>query len=26
LRGPSDSHGPRLHDFRHRFAVETLIH
>jgi len=25
LRGPSDSHGPRLHDFRHRFAVETLI-
>jgi integrase len=25
LRGPTDSHGPRLHDFRHRFAVETLI-
>ena len=25
LRGPSDSHGPRLHDFRHRFALETLI-
>ena len=25
LRGTSDSHGPRLHDFRHRFAVETLI-
>jgi integrase len=25
LRGPSDSHGPRLHDFRHRFAVETLL-
>jgi integrase/recombinase XerD len=24
LRGPADSHGPRLHDFRHRFAVETL--
>jgi integrase/recombinase XerD len=24
LRGPGDSHGPRLHDFRHRFAVETL--
>ncbi|HEU0201713.1 MAG TPA: tyrosine-type recombinase/integrase [Burkholderiaceae bacterium] len=24
LRGPSASHGPRLHDFRHRFAVETL--
>jgi integrase/recombinase XerD len=25
LRGPSDSHGPRLHDFRHRFAVRTLV-
>ncbi len=25
LRGPCDSHGPRLHDFRHRFAVQTLI-
>jgi integrase/recombinase XerD len=25
LRGHSDSHGPRLHDFRHRFAVETLV-
>lgn len=25
LRGPADSHGPRLHDFRHRFAVETLV-
>jgi integrase/recombinase XerD len=25
LRGPSDSHGPRLHDFRHRFAVRTLL-
>ena len=25
LRGPSDSHGPRLHDFRHRFAVQTLV-
>jgi len=25
LRGAADSHGPRLHDFRHRFAVETLI-
>ena len=24
LRGQDDSHGPRLHDFRHRFAVETL--
>lgn len=25
LRGAHDSHGPRLHDFRHRFAVETLL-
>jgi integrase len=25
LRGPHDSHGPRLHDFRHRFAVNTLL-
>jgi integrase len=25
LRGPADSHGPRLHDFRHRFAVNTLL-
>lgn len=25
LRGIHDSHGPRLHDFRHRFAVETLL-
>jgi len=25
LRGASASHGPRLHDFRHRFAVETLV-
>jgi integrase len=25
LRRPTDSHGPRLHDFRHRFAVETLM-
>jgi integrase len=25
LRGAQDSHGPRLHDFRHRFAVETLL-
>jgi len=25
LRGMNDSHGPRLHDFRHRFAVETLL-
>jgi integrase len=26
LRGPSDRHGPRLHDLRHRFAVNTLLH
>lgn len=25
LRGPADSHGPRLHDFRHRFAVGVLL-
>ena len=25
LRGKTDSHGPRLHDFRHRFAVQTLL-
>ncbi len=25
LRGATDSHGPRLHDFRHRFAVHTLL-
>jgi integrase len=25
LRGPYDSHGPRLHDLRHRFAVKTLL-
>ena len=25
LRGPKDSHGPRLHDLRHRFAVQTLL-
>lgn len=25
LRGPDSSSGPRLHDFRHRFAVETLL-
>jgi integrase len=25
LRGAAASHGPRLHDFRHRFAVETLL-
>jgi integrase len=25
LRGPIDSHGPRLHDFRHSFAVRTIL-
>lgn len=25
LRGPRDHVGPRLHDFRHRFATETLL-
>ena len=25
LRAPQDSHGPRLHDIRHAFAVKTLI-
>lgn len=25
LRGASDSHGPRLHDLRHRFATQTLV-
>ena len=25
LRGPDDRHGPRLHDFRHRFATTTLV-
>jgi len=25
LRGPEDRKGPRLHDFRHRFAVRTLV-
>ena len=25
LRGVTASHGPRLHDFRHRFAVQTLL-
>jgi integrase/recombinase XerD len=25
LRGASDSHGPRLHDLRHRFATNTLV-
>jgi integrase len=25
LRCPTDSHGPRLHDLRHAFAVRTLL-
>lgn len=25
LRGPEDSRGPRLHDLRHGFAIETLL-
>lgn len=25
LRGAGDSNGPRLHDFRHRFATESLL-
>jgi site-specific recombinase XerD len=25
LRGPQDRKGPRLHDFRHRYAVRTLM-
>lgn len=25
LRAASDSHGPRLHDLRHRFATNTLL-
>lgn len=24
LRQPADSHGPRIHDLRHRFVIETL--
>lgn len=26
LRGVADSHGPRLHDMRHAFATNTLVH
>ena len=26
LRGASDHHGPRLHDMRHAFATNTLLH
>jgi len=25
LRRPGDSAGPRVHDFRHRFAIQTLL-
>jgi integrase len=25
LRGPADRRGPRLHDFRHGFAIRTLL-
>ena len=25
LRAPEDSHGPRLHDLRHGFAIKTLL-
>ena len=25
IRKPGERHGPRLHDFRHRFAIETLL-
>jgi integrase len=25
LRGPSDTHGPRIHDLRHSFAVRTVM-
>jgi integrase/recombinase XerD len=25
LRGARDRHGPRIHDFRHRFATTTLV-
>lgn len=25
LRGPTDHHGPRLHDFRHAFVVRTVL-
>jgi integrase/recombinase XerD len=26
LRRSDHNHGPRLHDFRHRFAIQTLLH
>src|SRR5258708_10488826 len=25
IRKPGARHGPRLHDFRHRFAIQTLL-
>ena len=25
LRGPLDNHGPRVHDYRHAFAVRTVL-
>jgi integrase len=25
LRGNADSHGPRIHDLRHRFAIKTIL-
>ena len=25
LRAPGDSYGPRLHDIRHRLAINTLL-
>jgi integrase len=25
LRGPEDRRGPRIHDLRHRFAIQTLL-
>ncbi|NLB55107.1 MAG: tyrosine-type recombinase/integrase [Lentisphaerae bacterium] len=25
LRNPGDNHGPRLHDFRHRFTIKTML-
>lgn len=26
LRQPSDRHGPRIHELRHRFSIRTLVH
>ena len=25
LRGATDHHGPRLHDFRHGFVIQTVL-